>query len=156
VPDLFPSVRAKEFSGFLVPDDSAHLHTVLAVAIRADNFIGIGFIRITLCPASDNLAGRNIMRIMAALTERIYLGGRIYGFRKGRVVLVVPVREGLPVAAETNSRNHKPRSAASAVFHIGVIVQNPAGIFRLGALGKPNPGTDSSTCDHTVPNELTT
>jgi len=57
VPDLSPSIRSKKFSGFLVPDDSAHLHAVFTVTIRTDNFIGVGFVRMTLCPASDNLAG---------------------------------------------------------------------------------------------------
>ena len=47
VPDIYsPSVRAEEFSGFFVPDDSAHLHSVVAVAIRADNFIDICLVRI--------------------------------------------------------------------------------------------------------------
>ena len=127
MPDLFPSIRPEEFSGFLVPDNSAHLHAVLAVTIRADNFIGIGFVRITLCPESSNFARRNIMRIMAALTEKVYFVGRVHFLRRGRVVLVVPVREGLSVTAETNGGNHKPGSAASAVFHVGVIVQNLPG-----------------------------
>ena len=38
------------------------------------------------------------MRFMAALTERINFVGRVHGFRRGCIVLVVPVRERLPVA----------------------------------------------------------
>jgi hypothetical protein len=38
--------------------------------------------------------------------------------------------QALPVTAETKSRNHKTGPAASAVFHVGVVIKYLARIYR--------------------------
>ena len=70
---LIASVCAKKFPAFLVPDDGTNLHSVVTVAIRADDFLRIGFIDGQLFPAGHHLLRRDVIRLVAALalTESI-------------------------------------------------------------------------------------
>jgi len=70
---LVSCVCAEEFSTSLVPDDGADLHSVVAVAIRADDFIRIGFVEAPLGPENDDLFWRDIIILMAASTRGIGL-----------------------------------------------------------------------------------
>jgi hypothetical protein len=74
----------EEFSTFLVPDDGADLHSVVAVAIRANDFIRIVFIEVSrlrlgpsprqaLRPESNDLFGRDIIIFVAASTRGVSL-----------------------------------------------------------------------------------
>jgi len=108
---------------------------VAAVAIRADDFIGVAFVeallhpasndlfgrdiiifvaastrgvvlvRFSLQPMSDDLFGRNIMRFMAVLTERVNFLSRVHGLRGGNVVFIVLVCGRLTVAIDAANVN---------------------------------------------------
>jgi hypothetical protein len=65
------------------------------------------------------------------------------------------------VAAEADSRDHQACSAARAVFHIGVVIQNLARIrfgfcVASGGAGCRQSGTDSSRGNGAITNEVTT
>jgi len=132
---LVSCVCAEEFSTFLVLDDGADLHSVVAVAIRADDIIGVGFIEVPLRPAgndpfgrdiiilmaastrgvglvpdlfrpvSDDFFGRDIMSFMAVLTGRVDFLGRVHGLGWGNVIFVILVGRRYAVAIDAANVN---------------------------------------------------
>jgi len=108
---------------------------VVAVAIRADDFIGIAFVeaplgpesndllgrdiiilvaaltrevgllRFMLQPVSDDLPGRDIMSVMAASAEGVNFLSRVHGLRRGNVVFVVLVCRRFAVAIDAANVN---------------------------------------------------
>jgi len=163
---LVSSVGAEEFSASLVPDDGADLHSVVAVAIRADDFIRLGFVgaplrpesndlfgrdiiilmaastrrvglfRFPLRPASDDFPGRDIMSFMAVLTERVDFLGRVHGLRWSNVVLVVLVCRRLAVTID--AANVSLGMAVSKEFGLIVGMAHKAGCVFGCRLGGCN------------------
>ena len=72
---LVSPVCTEEFSALFVPDNGADLHSVVTVAIRADNSAEIDSVLTSLCPASNDLFRRDIMSFMAASTKGVYFIG---------------------------------------------------------------------------------
>ncbi len=132
---LISYVCAKEVTVSLVPDDGTDLHSVVAVAIRADDFIGVAFVEASLYPASndlfwrdiiilvaalargvglfrymlqpvsDDFPGRDIMSVMAASAKGVNFLSRVHGLGRGNVVFIVLVCGRLTVAIDTANVN---------------------------------------------------
>ena len=86
--------------------------------------------------ASDDLAGRDIMSLVTASTERIDFVGRVYGLGRGYVVFVVSVCERLAVAI--NAADVGLGMAVSEEFDLVVGMAHKAGGVFGCSLGSCN------------------
>ena len=93
---------------------------MLAVTVRADDFFGLGFLQSPFRPESDDLAGRDIVGIVTAPAKSIYFAGRVHQLGRGRIVLIVLVREGLAVTL--GAADVRPRVAAREILGLVVSV----------------------------------